>query len=312
MLTKPAAARPAVVLIASTQEWTGRSLESILTPLGYLVVRTYTARDALERAQRVHPDVIIVDAQLADADGHELCRQLRARELITSSTPIVLTLPQAPTRRDRLAALQAGAWDCLGQPLDAEELVAVLGAFVPAKLDADQVRGEGFVDEVTGLYNVQGLTRRAQELAALASRRHLPLACVLLAPDSNLEAASVEVFSAVLRRIAQALKSAGRSCDAIGRLGPTGFAIVGVGTDAVQARRLAERLAGAILAVPQAPTDAAPPIQLHAGCDGVSDFHAAAIDAVELLLRATAALQKARSEPDGAWIRGFDEIAAAS
>jgi len=310
MPAKPAASRPAVIFIATKQEWIGRSLESILAPLGYAVVTTYTARDALERARRIRPDAIIVDAFLPDGDGRDLCRQLRARELITPSTPIVLTVPQSPTRRDRLAALQAGAWDCLGQPLDAEELAAVLAAFVPAKLDADEARFEGLVDDMTGLYNVQGLTRRAQELGALASRRRLPLACVLLAPDSGVEAASPDVLAAVLRRIAQVLKAVGRACDAIGRVGPTGFAVMGAGTDAVQVRKLAERLAGAILAVPPAASEPAPSLQLHAGCVGVADFHAASIDPVELLLRATAALQKARSDPQGGWLRGFDEGAA--
>jgi hypothetical protein len=40
---------------------------------------------------------------------------------------------------------------------------------VPAKLDADHARTEGLVDEATGLYNVRGLTRRAQELASFAT-----------------------------------------------------------------------------------------------------------------------------------------------
>src|SRR5207247_2567343 len=221
MPAKPAASRPAVIFIATKQEWIGRSLESILAPLGYAVVTTYTARDALERARRIRPDAIIVDAFLPDGDGRDLCRQLRARELITPSTPIVLTVPQSPTRRDRLAALQAGAWDCLGPPRDAEGLAAVLAAVLPG------------------------------ERAAM-------------------------------------------------RAGP----------DAVQVRKLAERLASAILAVPPAASEPAPSLQLHAGCVGVADFHAASIDPVELLLRATAALQKARSDPQGGWLRAFEESAA--
>src|SRR5207245_1513726 len=43
------AALPAVILIATKQEWATRSLESILAPRGYVVLRSYTARRTLER-----------------------------------------------------------------------------------------------------------------------------------------------------------------------------------------------------------------------------------------------------------------------
>jgi PleD family two-component response regulator len=312
MPTESAADRPAVVLVVSPHEWTSRALETILAPAAYTVLKSHTARAALVMVQHEQPDVIIVDSQLPDRDGLDLCRQLRVEALVTPSTPVLMTMPAVPTRRDRLRALEAGAWDCLGQPLDADEVVALLRALVPAKLDADRARGEGFVDEETGFYNVQGLTRRAHELAALASRRRMALACVMLAPDAGLDDASAEVFAAVQRRIAHSLKSAGRACDAIGRLGPTAFAVVGVGTDAVQARKLAERLASAILAVSPAAPDAAPLFRLHAGCDGISALDDTSIDPVELMLHATAALQRARSDPDGGWIRSFDEAAASS
>ncbi len=314
MRTNAASARAAVVLIASKQEWTSRSLESILVPDGYVVLRSYTVGRALERAQRDQPDAIIIDLQLSDGTGHELCRELRARQLVSASTPILLTLPQTPTRRDRLAALHAGAWDCLAQPLDAEEVLALLDAFLPAKLDADHARADGLVDELTGLYNVRGLTRRAWELASHASRRRAALACVLLAPDPNpdeINAIPDDSHDEVLRRIAGTLRSTARVSDAIGRLGPSAFAVVAVDTDSVQARRLAERLAQAILAEPDLPAEQAPRFRLHGGWHGVPDFHAASIDTVELMLRATAALQRARSDPMGTWLRGFDEGRAA-
>ncbi len=309
MRTNAAAARPVVVLIASKQEWTSRSLESILVPRGYAVLKTYTRAQALKQAQSDPPDAIIIDEQLPDGDGHELCQQLRARGLITPSTPIFLTLQRPPTRRDRLAALGARAWACLGDPLDAEELLALLAAFVPAKLDADQARTDGLVDEITGVYNVRGLTRRAQELAAHAARRHAALACVLLAPDpSPVEDGVTEAAQeALVRRIAAALKATARHSDAIGRLGPSAFAVVAVDTDGGQARQLGERLAAAILAEADRPAEPLPRFRLRAGCHGVPDFHAASIDSAELMLRATTALQRARSDSPGAWLQGFDE-----
>lgn len=312
MRTKAPSAGPVVVLIASKQEWTTRSLESILAPRGYAVVKTYTRAQVLDRVEREQPDAIIIDEHLPDGNGHDLGQELRARKMITPSTPIFLSLSRPPTRRDRLAALRAGYWACIGDPLDAEELLAVLLAFVPAKHDADQARTEGLVDEETGMYNVRGLTRRAQELAAHATRRHTALACVLFAPDAeSAEDGDAAADPAQVRRIAAAIRSTARHSDAVGRLGPNAFAVVAPNTDDGQARQLALRLATVIQAEPDAGADLATPIRLRAGWHGVSDFHAASIDTVELMLRATAALQKARANPLGARLQGFEEGDAA-
>ena len=187
---------------------------------------------------------------LPEGDGLALCRELRDHQLVSPSTPVLLTMPKSPTRRERLEALRAGAWDCLGNPLDAEELLAMLDALIPAKLDADQARTEGLVDETLGLYNALGLARRAQELAAHATRHHAPLACVLFAPDpgpETAEGAPTDGQRLVWERVAGVPKSASRVSDAVGRLGEGVFGVIALDAGAAHARTLAERLAGAML-----------------------------------------------------------------
>jgi len=311
MRTTAVSARPTIVLIASKQEWTSRTFESILAPKGWVVLKCYTAARALERARRDQPDVLIVDSQLPDETGHELCRRLRTEQVVTPSTPILLTLHEPPTRRDRLAALRAGAWDCLGPPYDADELLALLDVLVSAKLDVDRTRSEGLIDGTTGLYNVRGVTRRAREMASQAARHHAALSCVLIAPDVSVdEAGEVAANSQPLvHQVAEALKAAGRRSDAIGRLSPDAFAVIAMDTDAPQARQLAVRLASAIATSLQTSPPHTPPVRLHAGYHGVPDFHEASLDPVDLMLRATAALRKARSDPAGMWLWGFDEVA---
>ncbi len=300
-------AHPTDVVITSKHEWTSRSLASILAPLGHVVHNTYTVAQALARIRHDPPDALIIDEELPDGDGYTLCRDLYDDGLISPSTPVFLVVPRPPTRRDRLAALRAGAWGCLGEPLDAEELIAALNVFVPAKLDADQARTQGLVDEMTGVYNIRGLTRRAAELGAEATRRHAALGCVLLAPDpepAGGDAAHGDLPLWLLRRIATAIRATARHSDAIGRLNPQAFAIVAVDTDAAQARHLAERLAAAILAQPAGSSSDAR-FRLRAGYHGVSDFHSAAIDSSELMLRATAALQQARTDLPDAWLQPY-------
>jgi diguanylate cyclase (GGDEF)-like protein len=313
MPTPVPSARPADLLIASNQEWTGRSLASILAPHGYVVRMTYTRAQAVARIRTDPPDAVIIDEELPDADGFALSRELYEDGLISPSTPVFLTVPRSPTRRDRLAAMGVGAWACLGEPLDAEELVASLGVFVPAKIDADQARSNGLIDEVTGVYNVRGLTRRAQELGAHATRRHLALGCVVLAADTEPAAgpeAGPDAPLDLLWRIAATLRAATRDSDVIGRLTSGAFAVVAMDTDAAQARRLAERLAAAILDAPGGGAAATPRFRLRAGCHGVPDFNLAAIDSAELMLRATTALQKARTDQPDAWLQQYNDSSA--
>jgi DNA-binding response OmpR family regulator len=162
-------ARPPLVLIANDQEWAARSLETLLGPNGYAVLRAYNGRQAVELARSAQPDVVIIDLRLPDTDGLDVCRTLRAR--MVAATPIVVTTSDPSSRAQQVAAFRAGAWDFLVQPLDGDLLLYKLETFVRAKHDADALREDGLLDPSTGLYNARGLARRAREIGADAMRR---------------------------------------------------------------------------------------------------------------------------------------------
>jgi diguanylate cyclase (GGDEF)-like protein len=299
-------ARPPLVLIANDQEWSTRSLESILWPNGYAVLRAYTGRKALERASSAQPDLIIIDASLPDIDSLRLCEQLRADSAVRDSTPILMTAPVRPSRSQRLAALRAGAWDYLSYPLDAEELMLRLDGYMRAKFDADRARDDALLDERTGLYNLRGLERRARELGSHAFRNHWALACVVVAPDVEVNHDHTSSAEAV-QQIADVFKSVFRISDAIGRLGESEFAIIAPGTDATGAVRLAKRLSTAINH--DTPTDS-PELRIRVGYDAVADYHENPVELMDMLARATTALRMSRSpqrDPTDAWIQPFEE-----
>ncbi len=298
---------PPLVVIANSQEWHTRSLESILGPHGYAVLRAYTGRQAIERVLSAQPDIVVLDTDLPDIDGLEICRQLRADARISPSTPILITSPGHPSRQKRLAALRAGAWDFLGPTLDGEELPLRLDAYVRAKFDADRAREESLLDQLTGLYNIRGLARRARELGSQAFRHKEPFACVVVAPivdglEVPDDAATEAALNLAVERLAKALRETGRVSDAIGRLGPTEFAVVAQGTDREGAVRLAERLNRAL----QATKDDGAPFRMCAGYDAVDDYHAAPIEPSDMLVRATMAMRLSRSDTTGNWIRPFE------
>jgi PleD family two-component response regulator len=282
--------RPPLVLIASDQEWSSRALESTLGPQGYAVLRAYNGRQALEHVERGHPDLVIISEHLPDTSGIELCRTLRAKSLVSNSTAIIVMVSGLVAREQRLAALRAGASDCCGLPLDGEEFGLRLMGYVRAKFDADQARDQGLIDHPTGLYNTGGLARRAREVGSLAYRHGTPLACVIIAPQT--EGNSDQVTDAIIR-IAEALNRDGRVSDVIGRVGPNEVAVFAPETHAEGAEKLVQRLQAAIQRRASQSGQDAPP--LRTGYFAVPNFRDAPVEPAEMLRRASSSLRDLRT-----------------
>ena len=300
-----------LVLIANDQEWSARSLESILGPNGYAVVRAYTGQQALERARTSQPDLIILDAQMPDMHGFEVCRALRGDPRFSATTPIVITTSGPSGRTQRLEAYRAGAWEFLGQPLDGEALLLKLNTFLECKREVDLLREENLLDPGSGLYNMRGLSRRAREIGAEAFRRRDPVACVVFAPDiENGEAETPEDEARRMSdQVALLFRQAGRQSDAIGRLGMAEYGVIAPATGPEAAVRLARRLGGAIESSPIPVRGGERTLKLRAGYCAVPDFAESSVDAVELLLRATSALRDLKREGRaGERIRAFDQV----
>lgn len=302
MAQRDEAAQPPLVLVANDQEWSVRSLESILAPNGYAVVRAHTGQQALDQARSQRPDLIILDAQMPDIHGFDVCRMLRDDPRFSATTPIIITTSGPSGRAQRLEAYRAGAWEFLGQPVDGEALLLKLRTFVQSKLEVDALRDDTLLDTLTGFYNMRGLARRAREIGSEAQRRHQPLSCVVFSPDHG--PALDHEPSGVVERIGRVFREAGRTSDAVGRLAHGEFAVIAPATGPAGAMRLAERLGGVVEAAGVA-REGNGPIRLRAGYCAVSDFGASDVDAVELLLRATTALRELRESGDPDRVREF-------
>ncbi|MEH2047211.1 ATP-binding response regulator [Nostoc sp.] len=58
--------------------WENRSvLVSLLEPLGFAVITVSNAKEGLDKAKEIHPDLIITDLMMPEMDGYEMLRQLR-------------------------------------------------------------------------------------------------------------------------------------------------------------------------------------------------------------------------------------------
>jgi len=305
-----ASPRHPLVLVANDQEWSARSLESILAPEGYSVLRAFTGRQALERAGTAHPDIAIIDLQLPDIDGLEVCRVLREDPRFSDTTPVIITTAGPSGRSQRLDAYRAGAWEFLGQPLDGEALLLKMKTYLRSRIAVEIERDRSTVDAATGLYNRRGLAQRAREIGSEAYRHSHPLACVVFAPAAESESGgdkSGEMAHDIGVAVGKLFRKVGRVSDAIGRLGPSEFAIIAPATDDEAAIKMVERLRAAIESEAGDATSGKSLVMLRAGYSVVPDFREAEIGATELLLRASTALKEiAMDSDDDSPIRSFD------
>jgi DNA-binding response OmpR family regulator len=82
-----------------------------------------TAAKALELAERINPDLVLLDLTLPDGDGRDVCRELRRR----SDTPIVMVTARG-TETDRIVGLELGADDYVVKPFSGAEVIARIRA----------------------------------------------------------------------------------------------------------------------------------------------------------------------------------------
>jgi PleD family two-component response regulator len=87
---------------------------------GYEVLIATRGNDALDVCRTKLPNVIVLDINLPDMDGFEVCRILRSNTR-TSYVPIIF-LTQRDERSDKISGLELGADDYITKPFDIEEL----------------------------------------------------------------------------------------------------------------------------------------------------------------------------------------------
>jgi DNA-binding response OmpR family regulator len=90
-----------------------------LEQAGFEVVRECTGEGGLAAVDRRRPRFVVLDLGLPDADGFDLCRQLRG----SCEVPILI-LTARDEEADRVIGLELGADDYLTKPFSPRELVA--------------------------------------------------------------------------------------------------------------------------------------------------------------------------------------------
>jgi two-component system, cell cycle response regulator len=307
-------ARPPIVVVGVEQEWAARSLETVLGPRGFAVVRAYSGRQTLDLAEVAAPDIVLIDSRLPDMDGVDVCRALRAEHRVGAHVPVVITTSGPAPREFLREAYVAGAWSVWEQPIDGELLLLRLQTWVDAKRVVDEAERVSLIDLESGLYTYRGLSRRAREVMADAARRHTPVSCIAIGPVLSRGGPQHQDELPVPARLAvdvgRLLSSVARGSDVVGRMGSAEFAVLAPMTEVRGALELVERLRDKVAAMPPMVADGrSSRVALRAGLASVGDSEFELRDGTELLVRASTALRYAQSSR-ASDVRSFDDVPA--
>ena len=103
----------------------------VLKQAGFRVLEAVTGAEALKMANN-HCDLIVLDINLPDLDGHEVCRQIRVRPNI-ARIPVIHLSASFVLDIDKIRGLQSGADGYLTHPVEPLVLVATVNAFLRAR-----------------------------------------------------------------------------------------------------------------------------------------------------------------------------------
>jgi two-component system sensor histidine kinase/response regulator len=89
---------------------------------GFEVRPVTSGRNALQAARQVMPDLVLLDINMPEMDGYEVCRQLKAIETLRH-VPVIFLTALAETA-DKLRAFSVGGVDYISKPFQIDEVLA--------------------------------------------------------------------------------------------------------------------------------------------------------------------------------------------
>ena len=124
--------RPRILLVEDEEAIT-EPLAEALHREGFDPTIASSAQEAMERARRGAPDLVLLDIGLPDGSGLDVARELRR----DSSIPIIM-LTARGSEADRVAGLELGADDYVVKPFSAREVTARVRAVLRRSGSAQQ------------------------------------------------------------------------------------------------------------------------------------------------------------------------------
>lgn len=245
------------ILIVDDSPTTLSILKQMFSKEPYRISEAGTGEEAISKALRTFPDLILLDLNLPDIDGIEICKILKDNAL-TRDIPILFITGERNTKK-LCEAFNAGALDYIIKPFDLMEIGARVKTHLQLmdliqrhkKLISDlkeaneRIDSLSKMDMLTGLYNRRGIEEKFKMELSRTKRFESPFSIFLGDLDGfkNInDSFGHNLGDNVLQEIALLLKENSRGYDCIGRWGGEEFIGLLPGTDCDGARKVAESI----------------------------------------------------------------------
>lgn len=243
------------------------------------------------------PDLILLDIQMPDMDGYEVCRRLK-EEPQTAAIPVIFVTAR-DSAADEERGLLLGAVDYIAKPFHPPIVRARVRTHLDLKRKTDLLERIAWIDGLTDIPNRRYFDDQLDKERRRAQREGHPLAVIMMDVD-HFKAFNDHyghgAGDTCLQQVAQVLRGAtGRAADLVARYGGEEFVALLPGTDAAGAAEVAERLRAGVegLAIPHAHSSTASVVTLSLGVAELAP-DAGEAGASQLLLRGDEALYKAK------------------
>ena len=110
------------ILVADGDRTARRAVGGLLRRIGYETIEAKTGPEALEVAMRLQPSLVILEVNLEEVSGYEVCRELR--DAFGNEISVIFLSGHRTTPPDRVAGLLVGADDYIVKPFDSDEFLA--------------------------------------------------------------------------------------------------------------------------------------------------------------------------------------------
>ena len=150
-----------LILVADHDRSCRNLMTRLIRRIGFETAEATTGPETLDAAARLHPSLVVLDVELPEVSGYEVCRELR--DLYGTELGIIFVSRERTTPSDRVAGLLVGADDYIVKPFDDDELLARV------RVALRHVRSNGEAREEDA--SIGGsLTAREREILGLLAR----------------------------------------------------------------------------------------------------------------------------------------------
>ncbi|MBW2938177.1 response regulator [Aureisphaera sp. CAU 1614] len=110
------------ILIIEDNEHNMYMLSYLLEKNGYHVLKAYSGVEGFQMAHDHKPEIILIDIQLPDMDGYEICVKLRHNGIPKNTT--IITVTSYAMGGDREKSLEAGADGYIEKPINPDTFIS--------------------------------------------------------------------------------------------------------------------------------------------------------------------------------------------